>query len=540
MPGSSFAAIAIFRRLSSLLSPSLGHSRTRGGLLLLLAGAGGITSLAQPVAVPRGEAQLFVDDQLVAESHALQRTLRQLRKDGGGLLPVLAFPQSFGPQTALQASAIVYDPRLHLWVMFCQARFKSLNDTEDSWRSVMMVRYTSADGLNWRADDPEGLERVWPRTREDLYDPVSKAYSPQMDLGTVCFDGADPVWPYKAWFWFAGGRYLKDRKGIYYYRSRDGLVFERGAQIFSAEKRRIRVSGLEFRGPSDTTRFSFDPVTGRYLAMIKFYALPPDKLTGSIWRARSYLWLERMDEPLDLNRIKGILLVPEHRQANGDFPFDEYYDTSAYRYGSHWLGELKILHRKGNYAWSDAGACFLKLMSSADGITWRRVTFVNDSGYPEVFVPNGREGDNNARNDGGYMTSFNNAPLRVGDDLIFYYSCASYGKNPGPEKIGTGGGVFRARLRLDGFVSVDFGRLVTPLLRFAGNDLRVNSSGGVNVEALDETGAQLGAARLKDDGVRQLVRFDGKSLRELQGTRNGLKLRFTVESGAALYAFVID
>jgi len=41
----------------------------------------------------------------------------------------------------------------------------------------------------------------------------------------------------------------------------------------------------------------------------------------------------------------------------------------------------------------------------------------NDAGEPEVFIPNGREGDNGGRNDGGYMSMFSQGPLRIGDEL---------------------------------------------------------------------------------------------------------------------------
>ena len=508
--------------------------------LLVAACPCGKATLAVSAPVARDEPQLFVDDMLIGDSHALRRTLRQPRKDGGGSAPVLSIPPTFGRQSTLQASAIVYDPRLRRWVMFCQARLKYLNDGAESWRSVTLVRFTSADGLNWHSDDPDGLERVFPRSRQDLYFPSLREYSPFIDLATVCFVGRDPVWPYQAWVWFTGEN-LKDSKGIYYYRSKDGRTFEPGAQIFTANQRRIKLDdGRVFRGPNDTTRFSYDPITGHFLAMVKFISRPADPLTGSMWRSRSYLWLDRLDQPPDLKRIERIQLLPEGRQAGGDLPFDEYYDTSAYRYGSHWLGEMKILHLKGKYAWSGPGDCFLKLMSSADGIIWHRLPYLNDAGYPEVFVPNGPEGGNHGRNDGGYMTAFNSAPLRIGNELIFYYSCASYGKNAANDKLGVGGGIFRARLRLDGFVSVDFGRLTTRLLRFAGSDLRVNSIGAVTVEALDQTDAVLGVAKLAGDGVRQLVRFNGRTLREVQGPRRELKLRFTVEDGAALYAFVID
>jgi hypothetical protein len=86
----------------------------------------------------------------------------------------------------------------------------------------------------------------------------------------------------------------------------------------------------------------------------------------------------------------------------------------------------------------------------------------------EIFLPNGAERGNDGRNDGGYISEFSQGPLRVGDELIYYYSASSYGKNAPANRRLTGGGIFRARLRRDGFVSVDSGALTTPLLEFKG------------------------------------------------------------------------
>ena len=138
------------------------------------------------------------------------------------------------------------------------------------------------------------------------------------------------------------------------------------------------------------------------------------------------------------------------------------------------------------------------------------------------------------------ITTFNSPPLAIGNELIFYYGASSYGKNAGEKLRLTGGGIFRARLRLDGFVSVDAGQLTTPLLRFEGDRLSVNSKGPVLVEAIDGGGKVLGTARLAQDGVRLPVQFAGKSLRALAGSRTELQLRFTAEAGSALSACVIE
>lgn len=490
--------------------------------------------------VAQGEPQLFVDNRLIAESRALQRTLHQPRKEGGGLAPVLSSPEIFGCRTNLQANGtIIYDPRLALWVMYCLRYAPSLPpDSEHGWLRTAIIRYVSTDGLNWRSESPDGMECVFPRARGDLHDEVSRSSALCIDVGTIGFDRSDAEWPYKGWIWLPN---LKaGRTGAYLLRSKDGRHFERKGLIFAAKARRIAAGDHELVGPGDTTRFVPDPVSGKFLTVLKFYTNKPVPLTESRLRSRAYLFVDRIDEPLDLRTLDHVALVPEQAQRNGDFPFDEFYDSTAYRYGSHWLGELKVWHGKGDYAWSAAGCAFLKFITSEDGLVWRRSAYVNDSGFAEVYLSNGAEGGNKGQNDGGYITTFCNAPLRIGDELIFYYGASSYGRNAGPDRRLTGGGIFRSRLRLDGFVSVDAGQLTTPALRFAGEELRVNSAGPVTVEALTDRNAVLGSAKLSGDAVRQRVRFSGRTLRELLGERPDLRLRFTVEPGAALYAFVID
>lgn len=504
-------------------------------------GAGSGTDRPAPTLfVPKGEPQLFVDNKLIAESRALQRTLRQPRKDGGGLVPVLSCAEMFGHRANLQANGtIVYDPRLAAWVMYCLRYTPSLaTASEQGWQRTAIIRYISTDGINWRSESPDGMERVFPRTLSDLHDEVSQSSAACIDVGTISFDRFDADWPYKGWIWLPN---LKGgRTGAYFLRSKDGRHFERKGLIFAGKARRVVAGDYELVGPGDTTRFVYDAVGGRFLALLKFYTNKPVPLTESRLRSRAYLFVDRIDEPLDLSKLDHIALVPQHEQRAGDFPFDEFYDATAYRYGSHWLGELKVWHGKGNYAWSPAGAAFLKLISSEDGLTWQRSAYVNDSGFAEVYLANGAEGGNNGQNDGGYITTFCNAPLRIDDELIFYYGASSYGRNASPDRRLTGGGIFRSRLRLDGFVSVDAGQLTTPVFRCAGEELYVNSAGNMTVEVLTDRNVVLGVATIAGDEIRQRVRFSGRKLRAVLGERQELRLRFTVEPGAALYAFVID
>jgi hypothetical protein len=158
---------------------------------------------------------------------------------------------------------------------------------------------------------------------------------------------------------------------------------------------------------------------------------------------------------------------------------------------------------------------------------------------PEVFLPNGSEGGNNGQNDGGYLTEFSQGPLRIGDELVFYYGASSWGKNHSSPPRVTGGGIFRARLRPDGFVSVDGGTLTTPPLTFDGDNLFVNAVGQVQVDVVKPGGDVITSTTLSGDNLRHQVTLVGVSLRELAG-KSEISLRFTVPQGSQLYSFTIE
>ena len=228
-------------------------------------------------------------------------------------------------------------------------------------------------------------------------------------------------------------------------------------------------------------------------------------------------------------------LLPAVDYRNGDTPFDEYYASTAYRYESLWLGSLKIYHSRGDYAWSEDGCAFLKLAVSRDAINWAKVPYLSDAGMPEVWIPNGKQGGNNGQNDGGYISDFSTPPLRVGNELIYYYSASAWGKNrPASERL-MGGGIFRARLRPDGFVSVDEGVLTTqPLAGGTGKGLTVNGIGPCTVEVLDAAGTALSTTDLEGDNLAHPVKSPSPA------APAPVTLRFTVKPPGKLYSFTLQ
>ena len=470
------------------------------------------------LALEPGAPQLFVDDHLIERSRGLRRTLHRPVKDGGGLEPVIALGDEYGDLGAtLEANGtIVWDPRLERWVMFALA-LASARRGRDRAR---LYRFTSRDGIAWtKGADGRPEQIVF-----DLTDPRTGASATGIDLFACHYDASEERHPYRGWLYNWGG----PLEGVYFVRSADGRTWERGRRVVAAESRWLVQDGRVLHGPGDVTIFSPDPGRGRHLALLKFFSPRPVEHRSRL-RSRAFMWVEHLDDAIDLDRLERVDLVPPAAEVDGDRPHDEYYASTAWRYGEMWLGGLKIWHRDGDHPHSAAGCAFLKLASSRDGLCWEKVPFAGEDGVPEVWIPNGEEGGGGGRADGGYLTEFSQGPLRIGDELVHYYGCSSLGKNhPAATRL-TGGGIYRARLRLDGFVSVDAGTIETPALTLPGGGLRVNAVGPVTVELVGAAGETLGTSRVDGDSVRHAVR--------LPAPEGAARLRFAVEPGGRLYSF---
>jgi len=484
---------------------------------------------AEPIVVKPGDPQLFVDDYLIQSQARLQRRLHQPAKDDRSAKPLLSLSDLHitAPGTLEANGSILYDIRLKKYVMFALA----LRTPWDGWDKTQLFRFTSADGINWTVGDEGSPRPVFPRRREDLRDPESGLYASNIDLCSFLYDARDQAAPYKGWVWFAN---MGDLEGLYYVWSPDGLDWKRGPLVTGIHDFAIKQDDWELFGAGDVTTVTYDPFSGRYLAQIKLAnktAVGP----GNRQRCRAFLFVDHLEQRLDPSRLQRVALVPPGAARDGDLPWDEYYASTAWRYGSLWLGGLKIWHSGGDYSYSAAGCAFIKLMCSRDGLDWHKVPYLNDENTQAVWIANGAEGGNDEGNDGGYITEFNQGPLRIGDELIYYYGSSSWGKNHPRGLRVTGGGIFRARLRPDGFVSVVAGQLITKPLLFEGEDLLINGNGPIDVRVL-KSGKPVASAHLQGGSLGHKVTLDGKSLQALVG-RAAVQLQFEVQPGGQLYSF---
>ncbi|MCP4641318.1 MAG: hypothetical protein GY851_12825, partial [bacterium] len=176
----------------------------------------------------------------------------------------------------------------------------------------------------------------------------------------------------------------------------------------------------------------------------------------------------------------------------------------------------------------------IELASSRNAKRWDRL-------IRDPFIPCSPE---KGTWDYGNNSPSTDPPVRVGDELWFYYCGRSttHDETPNRGSIGLG------TLRVDGFVSMragdEGGVLTTKPLRLDGDTLFINANatgGGIRVEVLDEDGAVMApfshnrCVEVAQNGVRIPVRWqDAEVLGELKD--RPVQLRCLLQN-AEIYAF---
>ena len=265
----------------------------------------------------------------------------------------------------------------------------------------------------------------------------------------------------------------------------------------------------------------WDDLAGSYVA----YARPTTKEGNPVRR----IGRSTSDDFIDWTDPQEVL-VPD----SDDPPAMEFYGMPVFRYEGHYLGLLYAYQaRPEEPRQRNFGTIDVQLASSRDGVDWER------SGDRDTFLPNGPAGSIDAGEI--YMAR---EPVLVDDELWFYYS-------PGTMEhgvTGRSGPLCLAKLRLDGFVSVDggdeTGALITKPILCDGGPLTINAAaqgGMAGVAVLDESGIQYRGysmeecAKFDGDSLAQRVTWrDKTSLDELKG--KVIRLKFYLKN-AKLYAF---
>lgn len=269
-------------------------------------------------------------------------------------------------------------------------------------------------------------------------------------------------------------------------------------------------AGVRLEQAYDSTTMHWDPVGRKWVAMVKIFK------DGK--RARGYA---ESNDFLHWSDTYFMATVDEH-----DAPGDEMYALAMFHYETVYLGLLRMYH-------TATDKVDIQLATSRNGKRWTRPTRA-------PFIPTGH-----AKGAWDFANNAvpSNSPLRVGDELWFYYSGRSTLHNEKPND----GAIGLATLRVDGFVSMDAaaeGSLTTRPLVLDGKRLYLNADatgGEIRVEMLDAGGEVLSgfalnrATPIGEDRVRHPVSWEGDPALP-EGT---VRLRFHLKR-ARLYAFWVE
>ena len=477
------------------------------------------------------EKQLFIDDYVMDEMEGVSRVLNPAQKAAGN--PLLTASSAWEDTTSLSVVTAFYDEEQKCFRMWHTA-------------SGGVCYSTSSDGLNWERP-PLGLVDFQGSKENNL---VAGLPGPT--------NGVIPYWPEMLGMEHSPRYYkslCREQDGWAAYYSGDGLMWTIGEKnpvlahallgdtcttnkssqafpkgVFYKQaphpkylgfpQLRVRVGKSERR----CVGFSGCPLTFP-LNFVDWQspilALAPDVLDDE-------LAAERLAAA---GRSTGLGL--------GQQCLAEFLGQSGFRWASIFLGLLWVLNTSDEMASTTDdkeslrdGIVEVQLTSSRDLVHWQRV------GEREPILPLGLPGDWDSSRI--YPANF---PFVLDDEIWIYYT----GQTLSQGTVASGIGL--AKLRLDGFVSLDAGEaegtMTTRLLILEGEHLVINAQareGSVAVEVLDCESHPITGLSLSDcdtfsgDNVRHTVTWQGKSdLSLLQG--QPVRLRFYLKK-AKLYSFV--
>jgi len=435
------------------------------------------------------EAQLFIDDHLIARSAGVRFQPHSPRKHAANPLLEAAKPR--------ETYLLVYGSTLH-----------------DPRSGLFRMWYTNNIGIAY-AESRDGVRFTRPAVGMEGTNQLTKGHRGRSDTLTVFHD---PQGLYRAYvmeyrYPDKDGVREQRREGVYLRTSKDGMQWEERTDpvMVSAWRNAAdQLPGAQW-DLGDVHHIMWDQKLKKYIGHIK--------MTHEGVRMRG---MTESEDGVYWSDPRLILKADEK-----DRPGDQLYSMIAFPYESAWIGFLGLYH-KGTDERMD-----IQLVTSRDGRHWSRQ-------FRTPFLGNGGEGDW----DWGILHMGQNPPLRVGDELRIYYGGGQSAHNVrlrDARRFGIG----MATLRPEGFVSLEAGaeegELVTRPLRSHGALLTLNanvqSGGAVRVFLLGANGAAIAESEpVTGDSLRASVRWkNGATIPRDKDYR----LRFQMKN-ASLYAFRVE
>ena len=450
--------------------------------------------------------QLFLDDYLIDELHAIRRQVHSADKHPAN--PIIDGDHPWLDGMAYLYGAVERRPKTKKLRMWYQSYFSVKG--EERVVDVMCLA-ESANGIDWTfprlglVADGRGSKdnNIIISTRS--HSGFDECITPTRDLHTT-----DPSKRYRSLFWANADGY----RGTYAAWSADGVRW-----ISSPKPITTRM------GDAGSTMYDI------YKRRWVFFARPID---NQLSRAISFSKDFKTWTP-----IKVIFQADKSKR-------EDFYNMQGLCYEGLYLGFVTIM-------WEEPGRYALEphLAMSRDGENWQWV------GRQDAFIPHGPRGS---------WEEFNTQmgtgePIRQGDKLYFYYSGRTYPHRPyyargNPEIIPkqlveNDVNIGLATLRVDGFVSLEDhhggGLVETKPLLVSGKELHVNVDsrfGDFRVEVLDHAGDPIPGftaaecVPIRIDRVGVTVRWKGhQDLVSLGG--KPVRFRFHLKR-SRLFSFWVD
>lgn len=457
--------------------------------------------------------QLFVDDWIVHHSEGLNRVFHAATKYDGN--PLLTPTEPWEVPSVLLSGTVIYDPdrredRFRMWYLcFTPEYTADFGDVKSKGGCVAYA--TSTDGLQWTRPTLR-LHEFQGSTANNIVIPGPYGFP------GVVYDPRDPdeARRYKA--------HARTSKGHTAYFSPDGVHW--------SDPVAMDLDGY------DRSSVHWDPILKVWAASTKsWYRTSPDAVP---WRGRGY------QISSDFLHYEGKPSFLAGTEPGGN---EIVYALEPFYYESQFLGIW------ARYRHEPDGFLDPQLVTSRNGRSWSRPA--EKSLIPLTPLPNDYQRTKTAGSpdtgvnplDPKVPWDYGNnnvnilGPLRVNDELWFYYSGRSSDHRSSPQT----GAIGLAKLRLDGFASLlaeDHGVLVTRPIRMKQSQLHLNADaadGEIRVEILDESLEPIDRFRadqcnpIVTDGLRHTVFWNGSAdLASLKGKT--VHLRF-VMSHASLYSF---
>ena len=490
----------------------------------------------EPISVPEGQRQLFLDDHGIAKLENLRRTIHQPVKRGAVLKPDRPW------ETVLQIRcAPAWDESkqiFKLWVV----TFASIA----GYPIAGSTYAESKDGINWTK--PILRQYEYQGSRENNFvTPDPKLNWPANAIMSVVYDPDDPD-PNRRFKGFAGA---KDRKPIV---SSDGIDWKF-----------LEVSSLPSQ---DESNLSYDRLARTFVATLKTSG--PYGRSHGIWTSKDFnSWTklevlfhaDKLDQELGRKNIEKCFADSKRNHPEYNIPSThnvDVYNMGVFRYEGLYLGMPAMFHQTGRVSKDWQG---FDKMGLADEILKEVRTSGDWSGFHHVQLACSRDllnwtrlGERQPFLDlspvagGAYDTQVILPPstaLVRGDELWFYYTgIRSYAIISGGKRD-LGGAICLAVLRRDGFMSLDAqkepGTLLTKPFVVNWTKLSVNvdaREGTLEVSVLDGAGKTVAVSEpIVGNKLRATVQWKSGDLASHEG--RPMSLRFILRN-AQFYSFWCD